>query len=160
MILLTSISQIIKLSLKEGKFLACFNSALVTPLLKKSNLDRNIIKNYRPVFNLSVLSMLIEKTVAAQFNIHIFYTGLANIHQSAYRSFHSTETTLLKIQNNISAALNGGNAVALTLLDLSAAVNTIDSVLLRRLHFTLYTAPLNTVISHFNVTHHLRSMLP
>ena len=47
-----------------------------------------------------------------------------------YISSHSTETVLLKIQNNIAFSVDSGKAVALTLLDLSAAFDTIDHSLL------------------------------
>ena len=39
---------------------------------------------------------------------------------------HSTETALLKIQNDIAASMDSGKAVELTLLDLSVAFSTID----------------------------------
>ena len=47
-----------------------------------------------------------------------------------YKSSHSTETALLKIQNDIALSVDSGKAVALTLLDLSAAFDTIDHSLL------------------------------
>ena len=53
----------------------------------------------------------------------------------AYKQFHSTETTLLKIHNDIVDNMDNGKVTALTLLDLSAAFDTIDhSILLQRLH--------------------------
>ena len=104
--------------------------AHVTPLHKKPSLDRNSLKNYRPVSNLSFLSELIEKVVANQLNEFISHEGLLNVNQSAYKSSHSTETALLKIQNDIALSVDSGKAVALTLLDLSAAFDTIDHSLL------------------------------
>ena len=56
--------------------------------------------------------------------------GLLNVNQSAYKSSHSTETALLKIQNDIAFSVDSGKAVALTLLDLSAAFDTINHSLL------------------------------
>ena len=100
------------------------------PLQKKPSLDRNILKNYRPVSNLSFISKLIEKVVAKQLNEFISREGLLNVNQSAYKSSHSTETALLKIQNDIAFSMDSGKAVALTLLDLSAAFDTIDHSLL------------------------------
>ena len=50
--------------------------------------------------------------------------------QSAYKRLHSTEIALLKIQNDIATSLDSGKAVAHTLLDLSAAFDTIDHTIL------------------------------
>ena len=97
--------------------------------------NRNILKNYRPVSNLSFISKLIEKVVAKQLNKFISCEGLVNVNQSANKSSHSTETILLKIQNDIALSVDSGKAVALTLLDLSAAFDTIDhSILYYCLH--------------------------
>ncbi len=57
-----------------------------------------------------------------------------DIFQSAYRKNHSTETVLLKVQNDILMHLDNSNTVILVLLDLSAAFDTIDhDILLKRL---------------------------
>ena len=123
-VLLTPITNIVNYSLQEGSFPSCFKTAHVTPLLKKAGLDKNILKNYRPVSNLSYISKLIEKAVARQINEHIAHEGISNENQSAYRVFHSTETALLKIQNDIATSMDKGAAVGLVLLDLSAAFDT------------------------------------
>ena len=120
------ITNIINLSLREGSFPNCFKFAYVNPLLKKPSLDRSLLKNYRPVPNLSFISKLIEKAVANQLNSYINKEGLSNFNQSANKRFHSAETALLQIQNDIAASMDSGKAVALTLLDFSAAFNTID----------------------------------
>ena len=46
--------------------------------------------------------------------------------QSAYRDKHSTETALIKVQNDILSALDAGSSAILLMLDLSAAFDTID----------------------------------
>ena len=94
--------------------------------IKKPSLDRNLRKICRPVSNLSFISKLIEKAAANQLNSYINKEGLSNFNQSAYKRLHSTETAFLKIQNNIAGSMDSGKAVALTLLDLSAAFDTID----------------------------------
>jgi len=54
--------------------------------------------------------------------------------QSAYRAQHSTETSVLKVLSDILTAADRGDLSMLTLLDLSAAFNTVDHpILLRRL---------------------------
>ena len=55
--------------------------------------------------------------------------------QSAYRKHHSTESALFNIHNDILLNMAKGSVTALTLLDLSAAFNTIDhTILLDRLN--------------------------
>jgi len=57
-----------------------------------------------------------------------------DIFQSAYRKYHSTETALLKVQNDILMHLDTSDTVILVLLDLSAAFDTIDhNILLKRM---------------------------
>ena len=54
--------------------------------------------------------------------------------QSAYRRYHSTETSLLKVLSDIYAAVDNQQVVLLGLLDLSAAFDCVDhEILLRRL---------------------------
>ena len=133
-ILITPITSIINLSLTEGSFPSHFKSAHVSPLLKKPSLNRYSMKNYRPVSNLSFLSKLLENVVVIELNTHINSSNTSNQYQSAYRKFHSTETALLKIHCDILASMDAGKVTALTLLDLSAAFDTIDyTILLSRL---------------------------
>ncbi|XP_072039542.1 uncharacterized protein [Amphiura filiformis] len=54
--------------------------------------------------------------------------------QSAYRKHFSTETALVRVQNDILRAVDQRSDVVLVLLDLSAAFDTVDhQILLRRL---------------------------
>ena len=46
--------------------------------------------------------------------------------QSAYRAHHSTETAVLRVLSDILGALDRGDFAVLTLLDLSAAFDTVD----------------------------------
>ena len=57
-------------------------------------------------------------------------SGISNNLQSAYKCGNSTETALLYIQNVILSAQDRGELTALSLLDLSAAFDTIDHELL------------------------------
>ena len=111
----------VKMDVPDG-----FKSAVVTPLIKKSSLSKDELKNYRPVSGLSFISKLVERVVASQLSRHVSLHGLANEYQSAYRRGHSTETALLSIKNQIHLSLARGEATAVVLLDQSAAFDTID----------------------------------
>ena len=54
--------------------------------------------------------------------------------QSAYRKYHSTESALLKVFNDINTAIDNQHECVLVLLDLSAAFDNIDhKILINRL---------------------------
>ena len=136
--LITPITNMVNLSLKDGVFPDTFKKAIVTPLIKKPTLNKEDMKNYRPVSGLNFISKVIERVVAKQVKQHLVSNELDNKFQSAYKTGHSTETTLLKIKNDIHQNLAKNLPTALVLLDLSAAFDTIDhSTLLERLasHF-------------------------
>ena len=87
---------------------------VITPLLKKPDLDLADVKLYRPISNLSVLYKLLERLVARQLldylNAHHLLPGC----QSAYRSYHSMETAILKVMSDILLALDSGDLAMLT----------------------------------------------
>ena len=105
---------------------ADFKKAVVTPLIKKSSLPPDDLKNYRPVSGLCFISKLVERVVASQLNDYVCSNGLENVKQSAYKLGYSTKTALLSIKNDVHLALARGEATAVVLLDQSAAFDTID----------------------------------
>ena len=108
---------------------------MLPPSSKKSSLDKEIFKNYRPVSNLNFISKLLKNVVAVQLQTHLDEAGLVTAFQSAYRKHHSTESALLNIHNDILLNIAKGSVTTLTLLALSAAFDTIDhTILLDRLN--------------------------
>ena len=89
-----------------------------------------ILKNYRPLSNLNFVGKLIEKAVSAQLNNHSKANSLGETLQSAYKPGHSCETAMLKITNDILINLDQNHGILLSLLDLSAAFDTVDHALL------------------------------
>ena len=80
------------------------------------------------------MSKLVEKAVAIQLTDHVMSHLLDDTFQSAYKNFHSTETALVRVQNDILCAIDNNESVILLLLDLSAPFDTVDhSILLSRL---------------------------
>ena len=70
----------------------------------------------------------------ARLNSYLDDNNLHELLQSAYKQGHSSETALVKVQNDILRSIDERKCVALLLLDLSAAFDTVDrSILLSRL---------------------------
>ena len=100
--------------------------AIVSARLKKPTLDPDDLNSYRPISNLSFVSKFVERAVAGRFVRHCEEHHLHPAKQSAYRRFHSTETAVLVVYNDIVRAVDSGQLVPLVLLDLSSAFDTVD----------------------------------
>ena len=75
-----------------------------------------------------------EKSVFVHLNNYLTVNGLHERFQSANKAHHSIETALLTITNEILLSLDWRDNVFLLLLDLSAALDTVNhSLLLSRL---------------------------
>lgn len=127
--LLPTITNLVNLSLTSGVFPAKWKQAVVRPLLKKAGLELTFA-NYRPVSNLTFFSKLIEKSALYQLNKHAGANNLLPANQSAYRQFHSCETALLRLVNDILEGMEQHEVTALIALDLSAAFDTVDHSIL------------------------------
>lgn len=120
------IQNIVNCSLSSGKFPSVLKHAVVTPILKKSGVESECLSNYRPVSNLPFISKVIEKVVKIRLQKYLNDRDLFETFQSGYRAYHSTETALIRVQNQILSAIDDNELALLVLLDLSAAFDTID----------------------------------
>ena len=146
-------------SLESGTFPTSYKHALITPLLKKPNLDPQSLNNYRPISNLSIFSKTLERIVAKQLTSYLISHKIPHIFQSAYLPSKSTETALAKISSDILTNLDNKNGTILALLDLSSAFDTIDhTILIHRLTSIGITGTAHKWLSSF-ITNRTSSVL-
>ena len=115
--------------LHEGCVPSAFANAIVHPPLKKPSLDPDDLSNYRPISTLNFVSKILERIVMNRMQTHLSSNSLISPFHSAYRKFHSTETALLAVHNDIICSMDQvdmGKVTALGLLDLSAAFDTVE----------------------------------
>ena len=96
---LLTITWIVNMSLTRGAFITDWKLAIARPLLKPGS--EPLHKNYRPVSNLSFLSKLVEQCMLWQLLDHCTQQNLIPGFQPAYCKNYSTETSPLKMTNDM-----------------------------------------------------------
>lgn len=129
-VLLPYLTSMVNASLAQGRLPASQRHAIVTPLLKKTGLNTADMSNFRPVSNLSFMSKVVERAVASQLTEYLSASGLLPCLQSAYRKRHSTETAMLRVWSDILMAADVQQVTLLAMLDLSAAFDCVDHIIL------------------------------
>ena len=133
-VILPIVTDIVNSSFETSYVPSSFKKAALHPTLKNSASDYEEFSNFRPISNLKFISKMTEKVVALRLLYYLRSNGLEELYQSAYKQFHSCETALVRVQNDILREIDGNSGVILLLLDLSAAFDTVDHmVLLQRM---------------------------
>ena len=114
----------------ENTFPETLKHAIVTPSLKDKDGDSEDYYNYRPISNTAFLSKMLEKIALSQINCHIEKYNLHARQQSGYRKNHSCETALVKTIDDMQRMISEGNLMAVILLGLPAAFDTVDHKIL------------------------------
>ena len=147
------LQHIVNLCLTTGDFPISCKSSIVIPLIKKPGLDREMLKNHRPVSNLSFISKVIEKVISIRILGHILNNNIVDSFQSAYRADHSCETALLRVYNDIVTTVGKGNGSFLVLLDINSCIvlsgvwAKFPQILLRQSYATVRRLALNEISS-------------
>ena len=75
---------------------------------------------------MTFISKVLEKAAFNQISKHVQENELFSPNQSGYKQYHSCETALLEVVNNIQQFIQNDNLTAVLMLDLSAAFDTVD----------------------------------
>lgn len=98
-----------------------------------SGFDKEVLKNFRPLSNLTFISKILEK-ISRKIGSPLDANSLRDTLQSKYWTRRSTDTALMKVHNDIVTPQDQQSSAVLILLDFSAAFDVIDhSILFQRL---------------------------
>ena len=78
-VLVPTITTIVNLSLTSGQFHPILKESVISPLLKKSTIDKDQLSNYRPISNLSLISKIIERIVKSKERVHCWQKRICSM---------------------------------------------------------------------------------
>ncbi len=124
----TPLAHIFSLSIRQGIFPHHLKTARVVPIFKSGNNEST--DNYRPISLLSIISKILEKTVAIQLVNHLDRNNLLYKHQYGFQKNKNTEHNLLSATNFIHNSLNNGEYCIGLFLDLKKAFDVCSHEIL------------------------------
>jgi hypothetical protein len=131
-VLTKSITTILNISIKTGKFPSAWKIARVTPIHKSGN--KSVKNNYRPISILATLSKPLERHIHDSLYQYLSDNHLLYVAQSGFRSLHSCETALTRMVDQWTTNIENGLLNGVVLLDLRKAFDLVDTdVLLEKL---------------------------
>ncbi|KAI5714781.1 hypothetical protein M8J77_005490 [Diaphorina citri] len=126
------ILHIFNTSVQTKTFPEIWKKALIRPIPKTKN--PSSASDYRPISLLCSLSKVLERLIHQQVTSHINRHNLLNPFQSGFRTGHSTCSALLKVSDDIQAAMDKTMATILILFDFSKAFDLVSHrILLQKL---------------------------
>ena len=122
-------------SLAEREVPNAFREALVTPIHKKG--ARKLLNNYRPVAQLSIMCIVMEKIVVDYLVQFLTISGQLDPEQHGFCKGKSTETQLLEATQDWGLALARKRSTHVVYFDFSKAFDKVDHGLLLNKMLTL-----------------------
>ena len=131
--LISELTVLTNLSIKEGKFYSGWKKTKVLPGFKNKG-SRCDAKFYRPISNISEVSKIPEKVVHEQVYDHLMEHNLIHPNHHGFLSHHSTASALQQIIDIWLKSADKGKLSAGLFLDLSAGFDVINvDILLKKL---------------------------
>ena len=133
-VILDHLTHIINSCLEAGYFPNYWKTSIVCPVPKVKN--PRAAGDLRPISLLPVVSKVLERAVRSQICDFLDRHKLLPVHQSGFRSGHSTATALSNLIDNIVTALDRNMSVISVSLDYSKAFDLLDhNLLCAKLHY-------------------------
>ena len=86
---------IVNLCFSSDVFPTPCKSSIIFPLIKRQGLDPEILKNYRPVVNLSFISEIIEKAIETQIHDRLINNDIVDNFKPVFKAGHSCEMIMI-----------------------------------------------------------------
>ena len=114
-------------SLSIGTYPSEWKRAFVLPLIKKD--PAVCFNDFRPITLISVLAKIFDKVVYYKFATFVEENNILDPFQSGYRKHFSTQTSLIKITDDIRENMDNSELTLFVSLDLSHAFNSLEHTL-------------------------------
>lgn len=129
-----AITHIINASFESGTLPRVWKQSIIIPLAKINVATE--FGHLRPINILSAMSKLVEKVISIKLIEHLKNENILPLQQSGFRKQHSTSTSLMKISDDLTCAIDKSKVTYLVLLDYSKAFDLINhDLLLGKLHY-------------------------
>ena len=116
--------RIFNSSFAQGVFPGSWKKAQLIALKKCTT--PSSVSDFRPIALLCFLSKALEKIAHTQITEYLNEKNLHDPFQTGFRKYHSTQTALIKITDDIRMAINKKKIILLLLFDFSKAFDTIS----------------------------------
>lgn len=123
-IIVPPLTYIYNLSIASGIYPSLWKTSYIIPINKISNPSSPA--DTRPIANLSHLAKSFDALITRQITSFLETNKLLNFQQSGFRQFHSTQTALLRILDDIRQGIDQGLVTILVLFDFSKAFDTLN----------------------------------
>lgn len=123
-----SVTKLLNLSIRSGKFPAIWKCSKVAALFKSG--ERTNATNYRPISILPTLSKILEKVVHFQFYQYLKLHNVLSNKQFGFRPKLSTTSALSSFSDEVLLNMEQGNLCGVVFLDLTKAFDTVNHCIL------------------------------
>ena len=124
------LAKLIDISVSQGHYPRCLKRTKILPIFKKGN--PSVPSNYRPISLIPLFAKVFERvvydTVLAYFNQNHLFSST----QYGFRPGHSTTQACADLIDSVSKLVDRGYTVAILILDVTKAFDTVDHTLLLR----------------------------